>query len=238
MPEEMKPPMNARAESRTLERPNRKSVVREYAEALFFAVLLTVFIRTFVIQAFRIPSGSMENTLLVGDYLFVNKFLYGAKVPFTDMSLPAIRQPKRGDVIVFKYPEDTKKDFIKRCIGTPGDKIEIKDKVVYVNDQPIDEPYVKLDDARILPRSYSSQGIFPPNGGNKDNYGPITVPPHHLFMMGDNRDHSDDSRYWGFLNTDLIKGKAIFIYFSIDQDQKLAGALPTPRLERIGDLIK
>lgn len=230
--------MNARTEGRTIERPSRKSVVREYAEALFFAVILTVFIRTFVIQAFRIPSGSMENTLLVGDYLFVNKFLYGAKVPFTDWSLPAIRQPKRGDVIVFKFPEDTKKDFIKRCIGTPGDKLEIKDKVVYVNDQPLDEPYVKLDDSRILPRAYTSQGIFPDGGGNKDNYGPVTVPPGHLFMMGDNRDHSDDSRYWGFMNTDLIKGKAIFIYFSTDIDKKLGGVVPTPRLDRIGDMIR
>ncbi|MDZ4804195.1 MAG: signal peptidase I [Candidatus Eisenbacteria bacterium] len=230
--------MNARAEGRTIERPSRKSVVREYAEALFFAIILTIFIRTFVIQAFRIPSGSMENTLLVGDYLFVNKFLYGAKVPFSSWSLPAVRQPRRGDVIVFKFPEDTKKDFIKRCIGTPGDKVEIRDKVVYVNDQPIDEPYVKLDDARILPRSYSSQGIFPARGGNKDNYGPITVPPNHLFMMGDNRDHSDDSRYWGFMNTDLIKGKAIFIYFSLDQDKKLAGMIPMPRLDRVGDMIR
>jgi signal peptidase I len=116
----------------------RKSVAREYAEAFLFAIILTIFIRTFVVQAFRIPSGSMENTLLVGDFLFVNKFIYGANVPFTDIELPAVREPRRGDVIVFKYPVDTRKDFIKRVIGLPGDRLEIRDKVVYINDQPLD----------------------------------------------------------------------------------------------------
>jgi signal peptidase I len=234
----VKPAVGERSRGRSLERPARKSVVREYAEAFFFAILLTLFIRTFVIQAFRIPSGSMENTLLVGDFLFVNKFLYGTKVPFTGLELPAIREPRRGDVIVFKYPQDIKKDFIKRVVGLPGEKVEIKDKVVYIDDRPIDESYVKFDDARIRPRAYNDPGIDPPEAGNKDNYGPIVVPAGHLFMMGDNRDHSDDSRYWGFLDQELIKGKAILIYWSWDQEKKLAGFLPTPRFERIGDIIR
>jgi signal peptidase I len=238
-------------ESRTLEeraaaRPGvrsdlkraRKSVVREYAEAFLFAIILTLFIRTFVVQAFRIPSGSMENTLLVGDFLFVNKFIYGAHVPFTHTELPAVREPRRGDVIVFKYPENPKKDFIKRVIGLPGDKLEIRDKVVYINNKPLDETYVHFSDPSIKPRGWRQPSIFPPGAGNKDNYGPISVPSGRLFMMGDNRDDSDDSRFWGFLDESLIKGKAILIYWSWDQNDRVMGVLPKPRFERIGDLIR
>lgn len=243
--------MEKRVESRTLEqraaartgarselKRARKSVVREYAEAFLFAIILTLFIRTFVVQAFRIPSGSMEQTLLIGDFLFVNKFIYGAHVPFTDAELPPVRQPRRGDVIVFKYPENPKKDFIKRVIGTPGDKLEIRDKVVYINDQPLDEPYVHFSDTRIRPRGWVQPSIYPPGAGNKDNYGPITIPPGKLFMMGDNRDDSDDSRFWGFLDKSLIKGKAMVIYWSWDQDNRVAGVLPQPRFNRIGDVIR
>jgi signal peptidase I len=216
----------------------RKSVVREYAEAFLFAVILTAVIRTFVVQAFRIPSGSMENTLLVGDFLFVNKFLYGAKIPLTDIRLPAVREPRRGDIVVFRYPENPRKDFIKRVIGLPGNKLEIRDKTVYINDQPIEEKYTRYLDNRIRPRSYNNPSIFPPGAGNKDNYGPITVPDGKLFVMGDNRDNSDDSRFWGFLDQDLVKGKAMFIYWSWNPDNKMLGLIPTPRLTRIGDLIK
>lgn len=215
----------------------RKSVVREYAEAFFFAIILTVVIRTFVIQAFRIPSGSMEKTLLVGDFLFVNKFIYGAQVPFTPWTLPAVRAPRRGDIIVFKYPENPKKDFIKRVVGVPGDRLEIRDKVVYVNDHPLDEKYVRFLDSHIRPRSYGQPSIYPPGAGNKDNYGPVTVPKGQLFMMGDNRDNSDDSRFWGFLDQKLIKGKALLIYWSWDQENRLLGFFPSPRFGRIGDLI-
>ena len=216
----------------------RKSVAREYAEAFLFAIILTIFIRTFVVQAFRIPSGSMENTLLVGDFLFVNKFIYGANVPFTDIELPAVREPRRGDVIVFKYPVDTRKDFIKRVIGLPGDKLEIRDKVVYINDQPLDESYAHFSAGRIRSRGLNDARVFPSGTGNKDNYGPIEIPPGKLFMMGDNRDNSDDSRFWGFLDESLIKGKAILIYWSWDHDTRLAGFFPQPRFERIGDLIQ
>lgn len=229
--------VKTRGETRSEVKRVKKSALREYAEAIFFAIILTAVVRTFLIQAFRIPSGSMEKTLLVGDFLFVNKFIYGAHVPFTDLSLPAVRAPRRGDIIVFKYPESPNKDFIKRVIGTPGDRLEIRDKVVYINDHPLDERYVRFLDNRIRPRSFNQPAITPPGAGNKDNFGPITVPPGKLFMMGDNRDNSDDSRFWGFLDQDLIKGKAIFIYWSWDLDNRLLGFFPKPRFERIGDLI-
>ncbi len=228
----------ARVTTRSELKRGRKSVAREYTEAFLFAIILTVFIRTFVVQAFRIPSGSMENTLLVGDFLFVNKFLYGAHVPLTDMALPAIREPRRGDVIVFKYPLDARKDFIKRVVGLPGETLEIRDKVVYINGRAIDESYVRFTDDAIRPRSWSEHRIYPQGAGNKDNYGPVTIPSGHLFMMGDNRDNSEDSRFWGFLDQDLIKGKAILIYWSWDLSHKLLGFFPEPRLNRIGDLIR
>jgi signal peptidase I len=218
----------------------RKSTVREYAEAIVFAVILTLIIRTFVIQAFRIPTGSMEETLLIGDFLFVNKFLYGAKVPFIDASLPAIRAPRRGDIIVFKFPQDTKRDFIKRVIGTPGDTLQIIDKVVHINGVPQDEPYVKFTSPQIQPRSHIDRNIRPTGAGNRDNFGPYVVPDHHYFMMGDNRDNSDDSRFWGPLNEDLIKGKALFIYWSWDKQKTMPvlGRVGLPRIGRIGRLIR
>lgn len=210
----------------------RKSTLREYAEAIVVAVILTVFIRTFVFQAFRIPTGSMEDTLLVGDFLFVNKFLYGAHVPFTDTRLPSVREPHHGDIIVFKFPKDPSRDFIKRLIGEPGDTLQIKDKVVYVNGVEQVEPYAHFSSSRVEPVTYKQPSISPPGAGNRDNYGPVVVPPGHYFMMGDNRDNSDDSRYWGFLDKKLIKGKATFIYWSWNKEKL------RPRLSRIGDLIR
>lgn len=230
--------MSAPSTTRSSVARGRKSIVQEYAEVLLLAFLLTVFIRSFVVQAFRIPSGSMENTLLVGDFLFVNKFLYGARVPLTDMSLPGIRDPRRGDIMVFKYPDDPTKDFIKRLVGQPGDTLEIRDKVVWINGRPLDEPYVRFMSDRIRPRGWEEPNIFPAHAGNKDNFGPVIVPAGKYFMMGDNRDNSSDSRYWGFLDRELIKGKAILIYWSWNPDQKLAGFFPSPRLGRIGRVIK
>jgi signal peptidase I len=179
-----------------------KPVWREYLEAIVVAVALALFIRTFAFQAFRIPSGSMEDTLLVGDYLFVNKFLYGARIPFTHTHLPAIRSPHRGDIIVFQYPLDPSEDYIKRCVGLPGDTIEVRDHVLYVNGDAQDEPYTK---------HVNHYGNSP-----RSNFGPVTVPEGEYFMMGDNRDNSSDSRVWGFLDRSLIRGKALFIYFSWD----------------------
>jgi signal peptidase I len=215
------------AQSAAVRRDGRaKTIFREYTEAILPAIILFLVIRTFLFQAFRIPSASMEDTLAIGDFLFVNKFLYGAKVPFLDVRLPGIRDPKPGDIIVFKYPRDTRKDYIKRCVATEGQTVEIRNKRVYVDGVLREEPFVKHTDPLTRP------------GDVRDYLGPVVVPPGQLFMMGDNRDNSSDSRYWGFLDRNLIKGKALFIYWSWDTSHRLLGFVPTPRFERIGDLIR
>jgi len=190
-------------------RSPQKSQVREYTEAILWAVALTLFLRAFVIQAFRIPSESMCDTLLVGDFLFVNKFELGAKIPFTHVRLPGLRAPRRGDVIVFQFPPDPSKDFIKRCIATPGQTLEMRHKDVWVDGQKLVEPYIKHIRDDEEPEGYSP----------RDNYKPPTVPPGELFMMGDNRDNSYDSRFWGTVKMDYVKGRAMFIYFSTSGDQ-------------------
>lgn len=182
----------------------KKGVFREYAEAAIIAVLLALFIRTFVVQAFKIPSGSMKPTLLVGDHILVNKFLYGIKIPFTDKTLIPISDPKRSDVIVFIYPVDPDKDFIKRVIGLPGDKVEIFGEKVLINDKPFDDKH----------GFYSNLSRTAARTGELSHFGPITVPEGHLFVMGDNRDHSYDSRFWGFVPLSSVKGKAFIIYWS------------------------
>jgi len=184
---------------------SKTNVVLEYVDSGFIAIILALIIRTVLIQAFKIPSGSMENTLLIGDHLLVNKFVYGLQVPFTDKRIMKIRDPRRGDIIVFKYPKNPRRDFIKRCVGLPGDVIEVKNKILYVNNEPQNEGYVSFRDMRVLPATISP----------RDNYGPVTVPADHFFMMGDNRDFSADSRFWGFLPRKLIKGKAWVIYWPI-----------------------
>jgi len=186
-----------------------RSIVREYVEAALWALIITLFLRAFVIQAFRIPSESMKDTLLVGDFLFVNKFEYGPKIPFTHIRLPGLRQPKRGDVIVFQFPQDPSKDFIKRCVATGGETIEIRNKEVMVDGTALKEPYAIHSDPTVKPAGYEY----------RDNYGPYTVPASELFMMGDNRDNSNDSRYWGSLDMDLVKGRAMFLYWSWDGEK-------------------
>jgi len=181
-----------------------RSITRDYIEAIAWAVAITLGLRTFVIQAFRIPSESMCDTLLVGDFLFVSKLDYGAKIPFTHMRLPGLHAPRRGEVIVFQWPEDPSKDFIKRCIATGGQTVEVRHKQVYVDGVRQTEPYVKHTIASEDPAGYTP----------RDNYSPPTVPPGELFMMGDNRDNSNDSRFWGTVPMDLVKGRALFIYFS------------------------
>jgi signal peptidase I len=179
----------------------KKSTIREWSEALAIAILLALFIRTFAVQAFKIPSGSMEPTLLIGDHILVNKFIYGIKIPFIRTTLIPISEPKREDIIVFIYPVDKRKDFIKRVIGLPGEEIEIIDKKVYVNGKPVSDKH----------------GFYGNRGGNpdsKDRFGPVTVPEDHFFVMGDNRDHSYDSRFWGFVPSKSIKGRAFIIYWS------------------------
>lgn len=206
-----------------------KSTVREYAEAIIIAILLALVIRAFVIQAFKIPSGSMKPTLLVGDHILVNKFIYGVRLPFLNTEIIHFTNPKRGDIVVFRYPVDPSKDFIKRVIGTPGDIVKIQDKRVYVNDQPLDEPYAVHSDNRILPASVSP----------RDNLSPITIPPNSLFVMGDNRDESYDSRFWKFVNTDDLRGKAFIIYWSWNRDGELTWTptLSYIRWNRIGRIL-
>jgi len=266
-----------------------KSILREYLESIVVAVFLVMFvIRPFFIQAFRIPSGSMEDTLLVGDFLLVNKFIYGAKspdkIPFTNIeipyfTLPALADPKPGDVMVFKAPHEPDKDFIKRCIAAPRQTVEIKDKHVYINGQKMENP----------PRSkYITNYSIPKSAGLRDNFGPARVPAKGdtlrfaklneyeyemlrmyldymkmtlvnrdseftinslpadfyvmdqdcYFMMGDNRDNSRDSRFWGWLPENHIRGKALVLYWSWDKDAALYDVIHKIRWARIGDLIR
>ena len=194
----------------------KKSVFLEYIEVLLIALLLALVIRTFAVQAYRIPSGSMLQTLQIGDQLLVNRLAYGFFVPFVDDPLVTWNEPKLGDVIVFEYPLDPDTDFIKRVIGVPGDKIAMQDKVLYVNGVKLDEPYVQHVDTDIMPK--------------RDNFGPIEVPPGKYFVMGDNRDDSKDSRFWGFVDFNAIQGKAVIIYWSWhDWDVKW---------DRIGKLVR
>jgi signal peptidase I len=181
-----------------------RSNARDYIEAIAWAVVVTLVLRTFVIQAFRIPSESMCDTLLVGDFLFVNKLEYGPRIPFTHIRLPGLHAPRRGEVIVFQWPEDPTKDFIKRCVATGGETVRVKHKEVFVDGRKLTEPYVKHDIWSEDPAGYTP----------RDNYAPPTVAPGQLFMMGDNRDNSNDSRFWGTVPFELVKGRALFIYFS------------------------
>jgi signal peptidase I len=186
----------------------KKSFWRETGEALFIALILALVIRAFLAQAFSIPSGSMEPTLKIGDYLLVNKFIYGIRNPFTNKVLIPISKPQRGDVAVFIFPDDRTKDYIKRVIGLPGDHIKIVNKKVYINGKLYVTPEAVYDDPMIIPPPES------PLEADRDNMSTVVVPPHSYFVMGDNRDHSYDSRFWGFVPMKNFLGKAFIIYFS------------------------
>ena len=203
-------------------RTKKKSGLRENIEAILVAVVLALFIRTFIIQAFKIPSGSMKQTLLIGDHILVNKFLYGIKIPFSQTTIIPIKNSERGDIIVFKFPEDPSKDFIKRVIGVAGDVIEVRDKRVYVNHTLLNHDYGIYTDPHII------SGVIQP----RDNFGQVVVPEHSLFVMGDNRDQSYDSRFWGFVDLEAVKGKALIIYWS--WDKRKFGV----RWDRIGQILK
>lgn len=202
----------------------KKSQIRDWSEALIVAAVLALIIRTFVVQAFKIPSGSMEDTLLIGDHLLVSKFIYGLQVPFSDEPVLSMRDPERGDIIVFEFPEDKDKsyfqrrDFIKRVVGLPGDKIEIRSKNVYVN-----------GDRYMTPEAVYKDGTM--TVGPRDNMALITVPQNKYFVMGDNRDRSYDSRFWGFVDRSVIKGRAFIKYWSWDSEKFM------PRWSRIGRMI-
>lgn len=206
-----------------------KSVFREYFEAICVAILLALFIRTFVVQAFKIPSGSMLPTLLIGDHLLVNKFIYGIRVPFTGKIFIPIKSPERGDVVVFRFPKDRSIDYIKRVVGTPGDTVEIKDKKVFINGKPMTESHAH----------FSSSAVLNANASPRDNFGPIVVPEQRIFVMGDNRDNSYDSRFWGFVDQKDILGKAFILYWSWDIDKPLFSLerLTSIRFGRLANLI-
>jgi len=205
----------------------KKSTLREYFESIVIAVILAFFIRTFVVQAFKIPTGSMEENLLIGDHLLVNKFLLAPTASPIERALLPIGTIARRDVIVFKYPEEPERDFIKRVVGLPGETVELREKKVYIDGKPLDEPYVHF--------------LEPPGAGVgefhevtsfdvRERYGPVTVPPNHYFVMGDNRDNSQDSRYWGFLPRDYVKGRALVIYWSYEagrEDYQETGLVAT-----------
>lgn len=196
--------------------------IREFVEAVVTALIIAALIISFVVQAFKIPSGSMIPTLLIGDHLFVNKFIYGVKIPYFRKTIIPVQDPQRGDVVVFIYPQDRSKDFIKRVIGISGDKIEMKDKKLFLNDQPCDDPYGIYDD----------EAVYPAEAQPRDNFGPVVVPQNSLFVMGDNRDNSMDSRFWGFVDLQDVQGKAFILYWSWNSEEK------SVRWERLAKLIK
>ncbi|MDD9304611.1 MAG: signal peptidase I [Desulfobacter sp.] len=201
----------------------KKNVWRENIEAIVIAIIIALFIRTFIVQAFKIPSGSMLETLQIGDQILVNKFIYGVKIPFTHgKTLILGKNPQKEDIVVFEYPEDPSKDYIKRVIAVGGDTVEIVDKQLYVNDKRIvDQPWAVYRDDRIIPGQYTT----------RDNMKKITIPPKKIFVMGDNRDNSHDSRFWGFVDLRQVKGEAFMIYWSWNKDR--FGI----RWNRIGNLL-
>ena len=210
----------------------KKSTIREYFESIVIAVILALFIRTFIVQAFKIPTGSMEENLLIGDHLLVNKFALGPVESSLERTLLPVATVKRGDIIVFKYPDEPDRDFIKRVIGLPGETIELKNKKVHVNGQPLDEPYVHF----LTPPSNDYQEVT--SYDVRERFGPVTVPQDQYFVMGDNRDNSQDSRYWGFLPRSYVKGKALLIYWSYEsgrEDYLDEGLIASAR--RLGSVV-
>jgi signal peptidase I len=218
------------------------------AKSIPVALCLFFLVRTFLAEAFKIPSGSMERTLLVGDFLLVNKLLYGADVPFTGHRLPAVRAPERGEVVVFQYPEDPSKNFVKRLVGLPGDTLAMRDGVLYRNGLPQAETYVSHSDPggdsqaedfrwqrNYLVRTAEARGGFHPS---RNNWGPLVVPERKYFVLGDNRDNSLDSRYWGFVPDSLIRGRPMFVYYSYAPDTARGFAwLTRIRWSRLGERI-
>ena len=200
----------------------RKSTFREYAEAIVVALVLALIIRSFVVQAFKIPSGSMEPTLEIGDHILVNKFIYGIKIPFTRVNLIPLGTPKRGEVIVFIYPLEPEKDFIKRVIAVEGDTVKIVDKKLYINGVEVPDPHAVYKEDTILPADVQK----------RDNFGPVNIPRGKLFVLGDNRDRSLDSRFWGFVPLEDVKGKAFIIYWSWNRQET------NVRWNRIAHLIQ
>ena len=198
--------------------PKKGETLQDWIKTLVIVLAVVITFRGVVAQAYQIPTGSMERTLLIGDYLYINKMLYGSEIDigfhghrYFYHRFPAFRHPEPGDIIVFRYPVNPQQDFIKRCVAVAGQTVEVRDKVLYVDGKRQNEPYAVHDDSRVFPREITV----------RDNFGPIKVPPHCLFMMGDNRDNSLDSRFWGPLPENMVKGKAMFTYFSWDPGEHM-----------------
>lgn len=230
-------------------RPRILYYLWEWAKSFQLAVLLFLFIRAFVVEAFKIPSGSMEGTLLVGDFLLVNKLVYGAEVPLVRKRLPAVREPGRGDVIVFQWPSDPSKNFVKRLVGIPGDTLSMNEGVLFRNGVRLQESYVRHTDPGADPageefrwqRDYlvrtaeASVGYHP----SRNNWGPLVVPTRHFFVLGDNRDNSLDSRYWGFVPDSLVRGTPMIVYYSYAPDSSARlDWLTRVRWHRLGDRVR
>ncbi len=208
----------------------QKSVLREWVEFILTVFVLAFFIRTFIVASFWVPSESMADTLLDGDFLIANNIVYGPKIPFTDLRIPGVRDPKPGDIVIFQYPEDPSTDFIKRVVAVEGQTLEIKNKVAYVDgvEVPLPENGKYIDARRVFPKFISP----------RDNFGPVTVPEGMLFVMGDNRDNSRDSRYWGWLPKKNVKGKPMFLWLSWNSDPPLWDVVHKVRWSRIGNVIR
>jgi len=209
---------------------SEKSLAREYLEALLIAVVFATFARTWIVQAFKIPSGSMEQNLLIGDHILVNKFVYGPTASEIERTLLPVRDIRRGDIVVFKFPEDPTRDFIKRCMALPGDTLASEDKVLSINGKEVDDSgYVFHTDPEIL-----SRRDYFERGGARDTFGPQVIPQGHYFCMGDNRDNSNDSRFWGPVPRENVKGRAFMIYWSYDSDEPYEWPGVTNKLRQIG----
>ncbi len=235
------------------ERPGLFRMVWEWTRSLVFALALFFLVRTFLVEAFKIPTSSMEGTLLVGDFLLVNKAAYGAEVPFLGLTLPAVKEPQRGEVVVFNPPHDPLKNYVKRVVGVPGDTLEMRDKALFLNGVEVQEDFVQFVDAsgtdavhpnmkwqssHLLARATSprrGRGYRP----SRDNWGPLVVPSQSYFMLGDNRDNSEDSRYWGFVDRTAIRGQPWIVYYSFDTTSgQKAPWLRAVRWARVGDHIR
>ena len=250
----VRPPVSEEHRAEALRRVNRSpaqhwGLFLEWAKSFTIAIILFLFVRTFLVEAFKIPSGSMEKTLRVGDFLLVNKMVYGAEVPFTGKHLPAIRHPQRGDVIVFQWPKDPSKNFVKRLVGVPGDTLWMRSGELYVNGQVQKERYVSHNEPDSDPASddFSWQKKFfvqnaeaaPLLTPSRNNWGPLVVPKDKYFVLGDNRDNSLDSRYWQFVPDSLIRGRPMFVYYSYDPDSlDRMSWLTRIRWTRIGERVR
>ncbi|NNM06317.1 MAG: signal peptidase I [Gemmatimonadetes bacterium] len=223
-------------------------LARDWLRFAFFTLLLFFVVRGFLLEAFSIPTSSMEGTLLVGDFLFVNKALYGAEIPGTEARLPAIRDPARGDVVVFRPPHDRDRVYVKRVVGIAGDTLEMKEKTLFLNGAPREEPYARYLDGKgdaVHPRMkwqsdfLAASGTWGRYAPSRDTWGPIVVPNGRFFVLGDNRDNSEDSRYWGFIGREDIKGHPWMVYLSLNaEDGGSRGWLKRVRWDRVGRLVR